>query len=139
MQQQPNPTGCFEVQRPDEPGYTYTVSRTGIVLYPKDNHTKQALRPWVLSFVNGSMALNPVGEPIDAAEFDHYAVAWIDRNSYRLPRFDKRLGTRTGHTPTGQMEPGVAYWDPDLGYYTLNEPQWYKDELQQLADLSPNE
>lgn len=98
---------------PHEDGQ-YEVSRTGVILYPKDNHLKHPLPPIVMSFVNGSMAINPLHGDVNCVNFDHYIMDVLSGGKYRFARFDARRN---------KGEPAIAYFDPAKGYYGTVDPE----------------
>lgn len=87
--------GVHEYQRPDAQAddQPYQVSRTGLVVVIAGHPTHH-----VLSFINGSMCLNLMEHPVDAGQFEEYAVETFLTNIYEIV--------------------GVAYWNPAKGCYT---------------------
>lgn len=100
---QPNVFGIHDIISEEDPGSGYQVSHTGMLFYPRVLGDP----PQVLSFVNGTMCVNPLGDFVCAANFDHAAAEVLD--NYRLPNHD---------------EPSVAYFNPTTRRYQLEEVAW---------------
>lgn len=115
-----NVFGVYDCPNEADGSDTYQVSRTGIIVYPTNNASKDAPAPQVISMVNGSMCINPLGEFICSVNFDDYLTEWVTNNKYRFARFDARKG---------KAEPGIAYFDPDSGTYVAEEPEWHKEQF----------
>lgn len=81
------------------------ASRTGIVFY---SDVSGAV-PQVLSFVNGSMCINPVDQFVCSVNFDEYALDVFDNGQYRNSK-----GADKG-------EPGLAYFNPATKRYQFEE------------------
>lgn len=76
---------------------TYETSHTGTIF--TSNKTEH--KPMVLSFVNGTMCVNPLGSWVDATNFDGAALEILLAGEYR---------------PTG-----LACFDKETGHYTTEE------------------
>lgn len=100
---EPNVFGIHDFVSEEEPDHGYQASHTGMLFYPKVTFD-QGDPPMVLSFVNGTMCVNPLGDFVCAANFDHAAAEVLD--NYRLPNPD---------------EPSVAYFNPATKRYHLEE------------------
>jgi hypothetical protein len=101
-------------------GEIYQVSRTGIVYYPPTRYNKPVdptARPQVLSFVNGSMCVNPIGDFIFAGNFDGEAVLILTKHQYHIGR-----GELYNELP-------IAYFDPVSNTYTTTEPAWHQEQF----------
>lgn len=67
-----------------------TASRTGLILYPIEGHPlfNEGFRPrpFVVSFVNGCMCHNPLGEFVCSVNFDETMGDLLDKGAFRLPQ-----------------------------------------------------
>lgn len=104
----PNPFGVYLSPESVDPDNNdpYEVSRTGLIVYPTSKNPVPNCKPQVISMVNGSMCINPLGEFICSVNFDLYMVDVLD-DGFRLP-----LAT----------EPCIAYFDPATNTYTAEIP-----------------
>lgn len=94
----------------EEPGgFQYTASETGMILVCKDKP------PMVLSFVNGSMCVNPLGQRIDASNFDEFVYDVIEQGYHFV---------RQGPGTPKQGKPIIAYYDPDTQSYVEVPPAY---------------
>jgi hypothetical protein len=107
--------GVHRFYQEDDPKSNNECSHTGIIFYPKKKLRTKHLEQWgkdappmVLSFVNGTMCVNPLGEPVYSCNFDAHAMDVLD-SGYRMPK---------------QNEPAVAYFDFVKLVYTSKPVPW---------------
>lgn len=96
------PFGLVAFHQPDDEMVSH-ASRTGMIVYPRNMHSKNHGKPQVVSFVNGCMCINPLGEFVCSVNFDNYIGDIAESPSYRLP---------------SPNEPYLAYFDPATISYT---------------------
>ena len=121
-QTSPEVFGVYNHTNADDPSNVYTVSRTGFIMYPKASALKAdpSLKPQVISMVNGSMCVNPLGEFICSVNFDNY-VGDVLGDRYRLAR-EPQVRGKGKKRQVIEGECIIAYFDPDTGTYRPDEP-----------------
>lgn len=106
--------------------YGYVVSHTGLAITLPNAHKPEST--WVISFVNGSMCINPINEPVDATNFDEYLFEWLIRNC------DKTGPGKGSHPWVRPTVIGIAYWDDATRTYGLRiTPYPNEDQPEQPA------
>jgi hypothetical protein len=125
--------GIVEFVHPDDAhraaeAFKYTASRTGIILYPANQHSNPGYtKPQVVSCINGSMVIVPLGEVVDACNFDNYLTEWVLNNDYRPAK-----------VKYGQPQDGIAYFDPETLTYTVQPTEAHLAQWPERSDLDPD-